>query len=120
MVQEIETEQKETHAIVRNGTLSPTLLSEEIMDIFLKIERAWAICADVNIGYFGYSEEYCQKNPWFLLYGYDKNRIFVNVVTQYLYDAKIMLDRLRERVDEIPEVSKDNKNAKIIEKEVKV
>ena len=109
---QIETEQKEARALTFNGVLSPISVSGEIMDIFLKIERAWAICNDVYMDYFGYGEEYYQKHPWLLMSNYEKTRIFVDVVTEYLYDSKIMLDRLRERIDEVPEVSSENKDVK--------
>ena len=45
---QIETVQKEARALTHNGALSPVLVSGEILDIFLKIERAWALCSDVD------------------------------------------------------------------------
>lgn len=98
----METEQKQSRTLTHNGVLSPVRVSSEMDDIFVKIERAWVICSDVCAGYFGCDKEYYQKYPWFLMKYYDKTRLFIEVVTDYLYHAKIMIDELRERMEEVP------------------
>lgn len=113
----METKQKQPRTLIHNGALSPVLVSEKLSDIFCKIEMGWAVCEDIKSDYFGYSEEYIQKHPWILTGYYDKFRIFSDVVENHLYDAKIMLDELIEQIDEVPEVSRENKNEKIIKVE---
>lgn len=99
----METEQKQSRTLMRNGVLSPVRVSSEMDDIFIKIEKAWAVCSDVRAGYFGCDKEYYQKYPWFLMEYYDKTKIFIEIVTDYLYHAKIMMNALMERVEEVPE-----------------
>ena len=89
--------------LVCNGVLSPVMVSEELDDIFLKIERAYATCYDISDDYFGYSEEYVKENQWFLMGNYNKFRIFSNIAYDYLYDAKMMLEKLMDRIGEVPE-----------------
>ncbi|MGI6008272.1 MAG: hypothetical protein ACOX8E_12375 [Ruminococcus sp.] len=98
----METEQKQSHTLTHNGVLSPARVSSEMDDIFVEIERAWAICSDICSGYFGCTKEYYQKYPCFLMEHYDKTRLFVEVVTDYLYHAKIMMSALIESIGEVP------------------
>lgn len=99
----METEQKQSRTLTHNGVLSPVRVSSEMDDIFVKIERAWVICSDVCAGYFGCDKEYYQKYPCFLMEHYDKTRIFIEMVTDYLYHAKMMMSALMEKVEEVPE-----------------
>lgn len=98
----METEQKQSRTIMHNGVLSPARVSSEMDDIFVEIERAWAICSDICSGYFGYNKEYYQKYPCFLMEHYDKTRLFIEVVTDYLYHAKIMMSALIESIEKVP------------------
>lgn len=113
----METKQKQSRTLIHNGALSPVLVSEKLSNIFYEIEMGWAVSEDIKSDYFGYSEEYIQKHPRNLMEYYDKFRIFANVVADHLYDAKMMLDELMEQIDEILEVSRENKNEKIIKEE---
>ena len=81
------------------------LVSEKLSDIFGEIEMGWAVCEDVKSDYFGYGEEYIQKHPWMLTEYYDKFRIFATVAADHIYDAKMMLYELMERINEVPEAS---------------
>lgn len=105
----METKQKQSCALIHNGALSPVEVSEKLSNIFYEIEMGWAVCEDIKSDYFGYSEEYIQKNLWMLTEYYDKFRIFANIAEGHIYDAKMMLDKLIKQIDEVPEVSKENK-----------
>ena len=101
----METEQKQSRPLMRNGVLSPIQVSSEMDDIFVTIEKAWAICSNVCENYFEYNKEYYQKYPWFLMEYYDETRLFIEIVTDYLCRAKIMMNALIERIEEAIEIS---------------
>lgn len=101
--------------LVCNGVLSPVMVSEELDDIFLKIERAYEVCSDFTSDYFGYNKEYIKEHPWFLMENYDKFRIFSNVATDYLYDAKMMLEKLMDRIGEVQETGNSQNRMSIEE-----
>lgn len=113
----METKQKQSRTLIHIDALSLALVSEKLSDIFYKIEMGWAVCEDIKSDYFGYSEEYIQKHPWMLTGYYDKFRIFSNAAEDYIYEAKMMLDELIKQIDEVPKVSRENKNEKIIKEE---
>lgn len=92
------------------GVLSPFEIEGKIIDIFSDIEKAWAVCAEVNEGYFGYSKKYYQENLGVLIGFYDKTRIFVEITAEHLYNAKMMLSELREYVNKVQEGENLNEN----------
>lgn len=105
----MKVEYRQKNNIVRNGALSPGMVSEKLSDIFSELEMGWAVCDEVKVDYFGYRKEYIRRNPWLLTEYYDKYRIFTNIAADHLYNAKMMLDELIEQIDEVPEVDRENK-----------
>lgn len=92
------------------GVLSPFEIEDKIIDIFSDIEKAWAVCAEINEGYFGCSKEYYQENLGVLIGFYDKTRIFVEIAAEHLDNAKMMLNELREYVNKVQEGENSNEN----------
>ena len=92
------------------GRLSPFEMDDKIINIYSDLEKAWTVCSEINEGYFGYSKDYYEEHPGVLLEFYDKTRIFVEIVAEKIYSAKMELSKLKESVDKAQEGDNSNEN----------
>lgn len=92
------------------GGLSPFEIDDKIINIYSDLEKAWTVCSEINEGYFGSSKAYYEEHPGVLLAFYDKTRIFVEIVAEKIYSAKMELSKLKEYVDKAQEGDDSDEN----------
>lgn len=77
------------------GNLDENVLSSDLLDVWVKVKRAYAAADYLCQDYFGYSEEYYKKNTGELLAFYERAADFAGILIEYLHDAKALMENIQ-------------------------
>ena len=75
-------------------------ISNELLDLYVMLERAQAITRNLVSDYFGDRKEVHDKDKGSrLIYDYDDARVFSGIANEYVFDALHFVDELMDKID---------------------
>lgn len=83
-------------------------LADEITRVKWQLERAGVIIQEQLEEYFERFNNRDPKDDFGIVWEFERNRIFANIIADYVYEAKKIIDELEKRADASEE---DNNNA---------
>ena len=95
-------------------TQAAYIVSDEIMDMRLSLERAEYVMQDINEDYFNKLDKRRESDHSAILWEHPRYTVKSDIVTEYLYKVRVTLDALWEQAQQ--EIQERQKKKEAVQK----